>query len=196
MTNRKRFAVVAVFGLAAITLWFGWTRVLDTSANRRRVSGEVRTLVQSAKANPGDTTIANNLLRRARSGYSFEATIATVGLGEIGDAAIPVIGEIADLMDSPDPYVRREAAITLSNLGKRSTPVLEKLVRQVSKRPSDDESWFAAEAIAEIGKPAIEHIPLLKSRIGTGAVQFDNSLRSAIATLEKLRDSDESHVRE
>jgi len=195
MTSSKRNIVVVVCGLVALVIWFGWTRILDTASNRRRVSSEVRSLVQQANLNPQTNEIAIELLRRARSKYSFEATAATVGLGEIGDSAIPVIDELATLMDSSNPYVRREAANSLSKLGKRSTPVLEKLVRQVSKQPSDDESWFAADAIGEIGKPAIEYIPLLKSRIGTGAVQFDDSLRTAIAILEELRDAEESQRR-
>ena len=186
MICSKRKFVVGACGLVALTLWFGWTRILDTAANRRRVSSEVRSLVQQAKLNPQANEIAAELLRRARSNYSFEATAATVGLGEIGDSAIPVIDELATLMDSSDPYVRREAANSLSKLGKRSTPVLEKLVRQVSKQPSDDESWFAADAIGKIGKPAIRYIPLLKSRIGTGGSLFDESLREAIDSLEGL----------
>lgn len=192
MKNLRLYLFVSVGLGTLLILWFGWTRVLDTAANRRRVSLEVHRLVESSKVNPGDRSIAVSLLIRARSEYSFEATVATVGLGEIGDAANPIIENIAELMDSHDPYVRREAAIALANLGKRSTPVLDKLIRHVSKKPSGDESWFAAEAIGEIGEPAIEYIPLLKALVGTGAVQFDESLQSAIAVLEKLRDSNKS----
>jgi hypothetical protein len=186
MKTPKTLVTIGFCGTLFFGIWIGWTRVLDTTSNRRRVSAEVRSLVDAAKKNIHDRTIVEKLLKRAQSSYKFEATKATVGLGEIGDAAIPVIGEIAELMESNDPYVRREAARALSKLGVRSTPVLEQLIRQVMKNPIDDESWFAADAIGKIGKPAVRCIPMLKSRLGTGGSIFDDSLNQAISLLEQL----------
>lgn len=181
-------AIIAlIFGL-----WYGWTRCLDTVSNRRRVSAEVRALVEASKRNVHDRKIVVNLLARARSNYKFEATNATVGLGEVGDAASPFILDIASLMGSEDATVRQEAANSLGKLGRRSEPALELLVAEVSKTPSDATSWFAADAIGKIGEPATKYIPLLRSRLGSGGALFDESLRNAIAILEALPDTKDS----
>jgi HEAT repeat protein len=121
-----------------------------------------------------------------QSTYSFEAVVAVSGLGDVGDAAIPIINDIATLLKSDDSTIRREAARSLAKLGPRSSVVLNELVFLVAKDPSDDESWFAAEAIGEIGEPAIEHLDFLRSRLGTGAPQFDDSLLGAISKLESI----------
>ena len=148
------------------------------------MSIEVATLVRQSKDSPTDLGITNELIRRSRSKYEFEAVAALVGLGEIGDAASSAIFDIAILMHSENAVVRREAARALANLGNRSAPVMDDLALQVAKVPSDDESWFAAEALGRIGGKAKRYLPLLRAKIGTGASQFDDSLRRAIVSIE------------
>lgn len=184
------FFVIFCGMVVVITVWYSWTRILDTPSNRRRVSREVSTLVRQSKNTPEDLSIANELIRRSRSKYDFEAVAALVGLGDIGDAASSKIFDIAVLMHSENATIRREAARALANLGHRSAPVMGDLAFQVAKNPSDDESWFAAEALGRIGGKAERYLPLLRAKIGTGAPQFDDSLRRAIALIEmsvKLR---------
>jgi hypothetical protein len=182
--NRSFFWLIFCSMVVAITVWYSWTRILDTPSNRRRVSREVNILVRQSKNRPDDLSIANELIRRSRSKYEFEAVAAIVGLGHIGDAASSKLFDIAVLMNSQNGTIRREAARALANLGHRSAPVMDDLAYQVAKNPSDDESWFAAEALGRIGAKAEKFLPLLHAKIGTGASQFDDSLRRAIALIE------------
>lgn len=183
--NRSVSCVVFISMLVVMTIWYTWTRILDTPSNRRRVSGEVRALVKQAKKTPKDLRIASDLFRRSQSKYDFEAVNALVGLGDIGDTASSKVSDIATLMRSTNATIRRESARTLAKLGHRSEPVMNDLALQVAKYPSDDASWFAAVALGRIGAKAEKYLPLLRDRIGTGASQFDDSLRQAIASIEE-----------
>jgi len=174
-------AGVAVIGCVLTSLCFvnsGWRRAW--------VSRDVRAAVLRLRRDPDDRETLQSILRLAKGHYSFGATVATAGLGDIGKAASPVINEIAALMVSPNPYVRREAARSLEKLAPVSAAVLEDLARQVAKQPSDEVSSFAAKAIGANGEAALEYLPLLQSKLGTGAKQFDNSLRRAIKLLESV----------
>ncbi len=185
--NRKVWAILLVVILVPSVLGWIWATKLDTPMHRRIVHREIQSIIQKAKLHPDDATFCHELLRRAQSVYSFEASTAASALGRIGDAAIPVMKDIAKLMRSKNPYVRSEAAIALSNLGPRSAVVLDELVEQVKKVPSDEVSWFAAEALGEIGAPAVKYAPLLESLRGTGAVQFDDCLNQSLKKLKKIK---------
>ena len=175
----------AAFCIALLWMWFC---VLDTGANRKRVANQMQAIASRAEKEPGNIEHVTKLLRKAESRYSFEAVKATVALGTVGDAANPVIHDIAALMDSPNSVVRREASLALARLGERSAPVLPALKAKVANEgKSGDDVWFAARAIGEIGCPAIGCIPLLESKLGTGAPQFDNCLNEAIQKLRQAK---------
>jgi hypothetical protein len=182
----RRVTILLLGTVAVAFLLFLWSRVLDTNWNRFRVSSEARELVRRLRVNPNDSNSIEALMKMTQSTYSFEAVVAVVAIGDIGDAAIPVIQDIAKLLKSDNSTIRREAARSLAKLGPRSREVLDVLVFHVGKIPSDDESWFSAEAIGEIGEPAIECLDLLRSRLGTGSPQFDDSLLKAIKQLESI----------
>lgn len=79
-----------------------------------------------------------------------------------------------------------QCAARVAKLGKRNAPALDVLVSKVpNDNPSTNATWLAAEAVGKIGTPAIEHIPLLNSKVGTGASQYDYRLRQAIERLEE-----------
>lgn len=167
-----------------MTNWYLATHVWDTSWNRRRVSENVTALVLRIQKDSNDIHAQELLFRKMHSSYSFEAFRAVIGAGQIGDAAETFILELAALMKSPDPFIRREAALALSRLGPRSRLVVDLLAAKVEKEPSDETSWFAAEALGNSGRSSARFLPLLGSRLGTGAPQFDDCLRRAIERIE------------
>lgn len=156
----------------------------DSVERRRNSNHHAHRLADQARKNPEDPRYALQLLEIARGDYSFGATQATAALGTIGEAARPVIHELAALIDSPDGYVSREAARSLANLGPISEPALTAIVRQVEYGDAgDDTTWFAAQALGNIGKAGVPHLPLLRRRLGEDE-WFDMSLKRAIQKLE------------
>lgn len=171
-----------------------WLYALDTKASRKRVARKIQAIANRARNDAETTEHAKALLRKTNSQNAFEAAYAASALGTIGDAAVPIINEIADLMNSDNPFVRREASRSLSRLGTRSAPVLDALKVQVANGDSNgDVAWFAAAAIGEIGESACECIPLLESKLGSGAPQFDDSLKRSIEKLRKACDKDNAN---
>ena len=182
------YTVAVALVLFAVTGAYLWCFALDTSMNRSITADRIQSLVAAAKYDPTDTKVVDELLQKANSDWNFEATYAAASLGDLGPAARPRIRQIASLMQSKNPFVRREAARSLSKLGPLSAPVLDELKRKVeSDNPSDDETWFAALAIGNIGEPAVECLPLLRSKLGAGAVQYDDALRESISNLEETQ---------
>lgn len=184
--NRRTPTIAASLVFVAVSVLWLWAFQLDTAWNRRRVSHRIDDLVQKINADPCDSGSIAALLELTQSDYSFEATKAVIGFGCVDAATEQCIQRLAALMESVDPFIARAAARSLANLGVRSESALPQLVRQVAKPVSDQVSWFAAEAIGKMGPAAVEFLPLLKSRLGTGAVQFDDSLRRAINRLEEV----------
>ena len=162
--------------------------VLDTSMSRSIAANYVQSLVSAARAEPTNTRFVDELLQKANSDWNFEATCAASALGDLGQAASPRIKQISSLMRSENPYVQREAARSLSKLGPLSAPLLGELKDKVKNDvPSNDATWFAALAIGNIGEPAVDCLPLLRSKLGTGAAQYDDALREAILKLEDAK---------
>lgn len=183
--NKKAFLLISSGVVAVIVIVTVWNTVLDTNVHRRRVSQRIQRMVEQAKVDPADPEHAHRLLRLAKGTYSFEACGATVALGDIGTAAKPVVYELGTLMESSNPYVAREAARSLRKLGPIAKPALPLLIRQVETGdPDDDTTWFAAEAIGRVDPTAVELLPLLRSKLGTGPDNFDSMLKRSIEVLE------------
>jgi HEAT repeat protein len=152
---------------------------------RRLVAWEIQNLSDQVKANPNDTQIIKQLALLARSKYSFKATLAAVEIGNLGLSSRPVILDLSELLNSSDPFVSREAANSLSKLGPISEPALKALEAKVRYGdPYQDTTWFSAEALGNIGKPARHCIPLLRSKLGSGSRQFEFCLKKSLELLE------------
>ncbi|WP_397570596.1 HEAT repeat domain-containing protein [Schlesneria sp. T3-172] len=158
--------------------------VVDSPIKRQLVHARIKKLVRAAKEDPLNACYPNELLVIAQSKYSFAATNAVVGLGEIGNSASIVLVPLAELLKSPDDFVSREAARALSRLGPLSAPVLGELKDVVKNGRADvDTTWFAAEAIGNIGPTAREALPLLRAKIGKSKI-LDRILLESIRKLE------------
>ena len=184
MKQKPWHPVIALLAVIGVGTW-GYLTAFppDTIWRRKDVSRRIDAIVLNSKAHPDNSQHAKQLLEIANGDYSFAASRAAGALGKIGPAANPVLKDMAKLLESPDPNVRREVALAFSRLGPLSSPVLEELEAMVENSTSDS-AWFSAEAIGKIGIPAKRSLPLLRRRLGTGVAQFDDSLRRAISALE------------
>ena len=162
--------------------WF-YRHVWDTPPHRRIVHQEIRELAHEARdENCVDCIYV--LLNRAKSDYSFEAVSAVVAIGDSGQAAIPIVDEVAKLVLSDDPYVAREAARALSKLGPYAIGAVDVLEHQVANGDAgDDVTWFSAEALGAIGSEARKSLPTHRSRRGESPT-LDRRIRASIPAIE------------
>ena len=185
MTKRKiAICFIATLAALAIGICTGVIPV-DSIGRRRRVSREIDSLAETARLHPEDERYAKQLLKIANGNYSFAASHAAGSLGEIGEAAKPVLHEMAELLNSPNPFVEREIALAFEKLGPLSAPVLQSLEEKVAQGTGDG-ACFSAQAIGKIGLPAVRSLPLLRRRLGSVNPTFDDSLKRAISALEKV----------
>lgn len=114
-----------------------WFLVLDTAASRRLTNRSIDRLVRLARADPDDLSSARELLATSLSPNEYTACRATAALGDLGEAAVPIVVEIAQRMDSGNPCVSQEAAKALSRLRPISKAALPQLVARIQKQYPD-----------------------------------------------------------
>jgi hypothetical protein len=163
-----------------------WCFVLDNLASRKITSWKMDRVADQARKTLHDPRFAKQLLAMTDSKNNFKACRATATLGRLGEAAKPVILEIAALMDSPNPCVSQEAAKALGRLGPLSEPALPHLKARIEKEPNDATTWFAIQAIGEIGPPAVECLPLLRGKQGSEPKMFEGTVLRTIQKLEGM----------
>jgi HEAT repeat protein len=161
-----------------------WCCVADTTASRKITSAKMDQLAQLAISNKSDSRYAKQLLSMAKSQHDFTACRATNTLGRLGEAALPIITDIAALMNSPNGCVSQEAAKALKRLGPLSEAVLPQLRERIEREPSDATTWFAVQALGEIGQPAMECLPLLRAKAGSEPEMFKGTVLHAIQKIE------------
>ena len=177
-----RCAIVAIAALVGALIVSLFER--DTYVRRRFENWRIARIATEARQHPGDSQYAKRLVAIARGTYSFGAMRATVAIGNLGEGAREVIGDLGELLDSTDPYVEREAALALEKLGPISEPALPFLERKVREgSPANDATAFAALAIGRIGERGRRSLPLLRSKLGLNEI-FDDCLQQAIKALE------------
>jgi HEAT repeat protein len=83
-----------------------------------------------------------------------------------------------------DPYVRREAALAAREFGPLAVGVIPELIKVMREHPSEDASWFAAEALGNMGSQAREAIPALQVAAKEGSASLQDEARNAIQKIE------------
>lgn len=161
-----------------------WCCFADTNMHRRISSSRMDRLAQLAIDSKGDGRYTTQLLSMAKSQNHFTACRATNTLGRLGEAASPIINEIAALMDSPNHCVSQEAAKALKRLGPLSAAAIPEIRSRIQREPSDATTWFAVQALGEIGEPARECLPLLRTKSGSEPEMFKGAVLRAIQKIE------------
>ena len=111
-TIRRPLVILVCLTATIVVFWPGLLSFtfVDSSARRSYVRQKVKSLLDQAKRNPDEPKYVRQLVDIARSHYRFGATIATVAIGDAGESTKFVVNDLADLLESSDPYVAREAA--------------------------------------------------------------------------------------
>lgn len=175
---------------------FMWCFALDTVTSRKITNWKINRIAERARNDPQDSRFVKQLIAMTRSRNSFTACTATQALGTLGDAARPVILDIAKLMDSSNMCVSQEAAKALERLGHLSEPALPHLISRIKKEPRDATAWFAIQAVGEIGRPAVKVLPLLRSLQGSEPKMFEGTVKQTIRRLESAVQEDKQRLME
>lgn len=176
------FAVVAIVAVLAILTARGLYRIERKIVEQR--TQEIQALVSSAQKHPHDLSFGNSILAIAEGDNDFLAVYATASLGDLGEAARPIIPRIARLMNARNGTVRREAARSLSRLGPISEDALPLLVAKIQSDSDYDVTYFAVEAIGAIGKPSA--LPALRTKLADSDGNLSEIIQVEINRLEAI----------
>ncbi|PQO37672.1 HEAT repeat domain-containing protein [Bremerella cremea] len=176
------FAVVAIVAVLAILTARGLYRIERKIVEQR--TQEIQALVSSAQKHPHDLSFGNSILAIAEGDNDFLAVYATASLGDLGEAARPIIPRIARLMNARNGTVRREAARSLSRLGPISEDALPLLVAKIQSDSDYDVTYFAVEAIGAIGKPSA--LPVLRTKLADSDGNLSEIIQVEINRLEAI----------
>ena len=168
-------------GLAIYTQYETWPQIAERlNIHRKNIEAGI------------DVDAAYDALRiELESGSDFGRMYAATIFRDIGPDAARAVPWLSKSLNDPIPVVRRESALALSNIGPASEPAMDELMKTIRNSDSDA-AWFAAEAMGNIGSPAIAHLPELKQLLADTRAEygddapFTDSLEDAVAKLEKL----------
>jgi HEAT repeat protein len=82
------------------------------------------------------------------------------------------------------PYVRREAALAARAFGQLAVSSLPELIQVITSHPGENASWFAAEALGNMGPSAKDAIPSLERAVVEGSADLQEAKKKAI---DKIR---------
>ena len=168
-------------GLAIYTQYETWPQIAER-LNFHRKNIETGNDVDSAY---------DALRVELESGSDFGRMYAATVFGDLGPEASRAVPWLTQSLNDRDPVVRRESALALSNIGPASEPAMDELMKTI-RRSNSDAAWFAADAMGNIGSPAIPHLPGLKTQLKNTRTKygvdapFTVSLETAIAKIEKF----------
>ena len=156
------------------------------ASRRKAVTSKIRELVSQAKENPADSTI-KQISSYMKAGDSFTRTYAAASLVELGPLARPVVSDLIVALDSGDPYLEREAARALAAIGPDASEAVPAL-RAKAMLVDRDVGWFSAEALGDIGLPAVVALEDLRKAEQRAAPHGRDSYTKAIKKLESAKE--------
>jgi hypothetical protein len=190
MRKNTRFRIkVACLGLLSLSLagiCYQFVLSIDSVGRRKRIHQEIKKIQLDAREHPDNPAHVQKLARIAKGRYGFGATIATAAMGECGESGKYVIKDLGELLRSSNPYVAREAAISLGKQKTACAALLPELEAALDR--DTDVAWFSAEAIGKCGGLARRSLTALRSKLGRSRA-FDEYLIKAINEIESKPDN-------
>src|SRR5262249_47180911 len=194
MRNAMLIVAVLFLGLVGLSM-FSWGPSPWESQRRAAEIETLRALVGRDRQNPSDSAALLELAGYAdREGYwgrtQMFAQVRSLGRTfqgtpeagkEFETFLLPALKK--GLGDS-NPYVRREAALAAREFGPLVLGAIPELIRVMREHPGEDASWFAAEALGNMGAQAREAIPALQRATKEGSASLQDEARKAILKIE------------
>jgi HEAT repeat protein len=93
------------------------------------------------------------------------------------------VPDLIKAINCGDPFREREAPLALAAIGPAAAPAVPALIGKL-KEEDYDAAWFSADALGQIGEPALVAIPALEIAAQS---KWEPMARHAKAALKKLR---------
>jgi len=182
--NRRRWIIATGVLCVLLALAVFVRRHVQTQGDRDRVVAYLRALKADVELHPEKSQSLDKIRAILNGRWGFDRMYACGVLGELGPKARPAIPDLIAALNCGDGVVERESARAIGEIALGDPRPVEALIREV-KLARGDVSWFSAEALGNIGEPALSAIPVLeKAALSTD----DNMVYSAQEALKKLRE--------
>lgn len=180
------FCLLAMF-VGVISLAVYWQ-----FAHQKWVSARIETLVVEANSDPTNRQPVEELFQIAKQSSRPANIRAVHALVQVNVVTESDLARIVSLLDSPDPFMKRNAALALERMGDRVVPVLPILAARVAREDLQwDANRFAIGAIANCGADSEEYLPMLRSKLEKVEDYSKGPLESAIRDIERAIDSNQ-----
>jgi HEAT repeat protein len=180
----KRSWLVAAIFLCCIVAGGVYVRQhIETLGDRRAIADRLRELGANVQKNPNDAQALDELKAVLNGKWSFARTYACTVLKNLGPKAEPLTVDLIGALNCGDMFVEREAARALGTVAVGDPRPVPALIRKLSE-DDRDVAWFSAEALGNIGVPAIPAIPALEN---AAMSKWDSMAYHAKEALRKLK---------
>jgi HEAT repeat protein len=178
-------SVLAVFGLFAAAIVFLRMQI-ELPSDREAIADHLQELGAQVRRNPTDRRALDELKEILNRGSSFARTYACGVLRDLGPLATSAIPDLIRALNCGDGYVEREAALALGTVAVGDARPVPALIEKL-KQEDDDAAWFSADALGNIGEPALPAIPALERALNSKWDLMASSARHALEKLYKIR---------
>jgi len=155
-----RITVVAL-GFALVIGAYIIRQNVETSSDRERIAQKLQYLSKAHRDDPEGDRFLKDIITILNSRWSFARVYACTELQALGPLAKLAIPDLIRALGCGNPFVEREAARALGTVSVGMDDAVEPLRRKLYAKGSDA-AIFAAEALGNIGSPAIRTIPDLE----------------------------------
>jgi HEAT repeat protein len=161
----------------------------DSISRRESAAATMRGFTAKFRSNPDDVTPLNSIIDVLEHGkYGFDRAYACGELRELGPLAKPAIPALISALNCGDLYVEREAPRSLGAMREQARDAVPALIANLSKT-NCDAGWFSAEALGDIGEPALIAIPDLQTAASSDCDLMVESANKALTRLRKIQQS-------
>ncbi|MBX7071704.1 MAG: HEAT repeat domain-containing protein [Pirellulales bacterium] len=171
--------------LAAIVGGVILRQCVETRGDRERVAQRLQKLSAEFENNPTNTAPLDEITDVIHGRWSFARTYACTELRRLGQRANVAVPDLISALDCGDRFVEREAARALQTVAIGDPRPVAALTRKLAV-DSRDAAWFSAEALGNIGAPALVAIPALEAASQSPWECMSYSAREALEKLRRL----------
>jgi HEAT repeat protein len=187
MTVRKWLIWISIIAFVVV-LGITVRMNIETRGDRIAVAEKLQSLKKEFLANPSNLAPLNEMVSYLNGNWSFARTYAVCTIGEIGPLAQPVVKDLIAALNCGDLFVEREAARSLGEVAVGMSEPVPYLIDKM-QRPYRDSAWFSAQALGEIGEPALVAIPALEEASHSHVEVMAYRAEEALKKLKKIKES-------
>ena len=158
---------------------------IETPGDRRAIAARLRDLGHRYESNPQDVAAHDEIRAVLNGKWGFAQTYACGVIRELGTKGSAFIPDLIRALNCGDQFTEREAARALGTAAVGDPQPVPALIQKLSEERRDV-GWFSAEALGNIGAPAISAIPALKAAASSRSPTMVTKAKSALKKLESV----------